>query len=74
MLPNPIVNDKEIQGAMDAHTKRMCIELLKWIANKDGEKKLTLLDHCWYLADDEDGDFQFTEEILYDTFIKEISK
>lgn len=59
---------------MDAHAKRMCIALLKWVASKDGDKKLTLTDHCWYLADDADGDFQFTEENLYDSFIKEISK
>lgn len=73
MRADQLAQDKEIQGAIDAHTKRMCIELLKWIAGKDGDKKLVLIDHCWYLADDTDGDFQFTEEILYEMFIKEIS-
>lgn len=57
---------------MDVHAENISVAFVKWIADKDGADKLTLIDHNWYYDNDKDGDMPITEKKLYDQFIKEL--
>lgn len=50
------------------YAEQESLRFLEWIASREGEYKLTLVDNDWYWDSDKDGDQPLTTEYLFQLY------
>lgn len=57
--------------SMDEYAKEQAIAFARWIANREGDVRMKLVDQNWYFESDTDGDNPMTEEELFKQYLQE---